>query len=856
MILFIFTAFAPGVTNSNYYYFTSDTTNKDTIFFQPVKINNLGVGLALSGGGARGIAHIGVLKGIEEYGLPISQISGSSIGAIVGAYYSAGYRPDEILSVFHQFDFGDMFVDRADRTNIIVPQKKENDRYFLGLRFNKDGPYIPNSLSSGQKLMELFNSTLLPFMYDSGNDYKQLSIPLKIIATDLLNGEKVVFQSGPLGQNLLAGMAYPLLFTPVKVKNRWLIDGGIVDNLPGDELDSNLDLKLGVDVTAGLRKVDQFSAPWQIADQVTTIMMKYNEKNKKYLDVVISPSVKQFSSTDFNKIDLFFEKGQSIFQIGIPQIEDIFKSRVSPDFRFIHLNISTANFIFGNKDTIRLNIDSTIVLNKLVSGLDKIIDTTSPIKYSPQTRAMYIEMLKKPDFKYIITYLDSVQIAERKVKWRDYFLSTYFTDSPTVLRYYKVEMGKKGIIVDTCLTKLSGDTLRIMFYSPRIDSVAISSPGKLNIKEYILLRELEPFINETISSETILQIQKNIYALDLFTHANVYLQKKSGKNILYIGVVEKPNLFMKVGIHSNKNYKGEFSFLISHNNVLSHNLVFTMDGLIGTIRRYFRGEFNSNRVWYSEYGLGAGYENSWESKQVFFNDSLVGHFSHRLNEFSAHLETYLAKIGYTRLGLFWRNLRSAESLSNLNSKNDYNSFGFRLESIFDSRNEFPMPSAGTYIRWKMESFTMKNKSKEWNINKAELHFEAYKKLFKFSTVNPYFYGGILENQSPFAEWFSTSPGVRKTGWNIYEKFGKVYSVFGIQWIQKIFPFVWGEKYLLLRGDMGNFWINSEEHVNWHDFEKGFGVGILVSSVIGPIQISYEFSETKKPFFWFSLGYYY
>jgi hypothetical protein len=172
----------------------------------------------------------------------------------------------------------------------------------------------------------------------------------------------------------------------------------------------------------------------------------------------------------------------------------------------------------------------------------------------------------------------------------------------------------------------------------------------------------------------------------------------------------------------------------------------------------------------------------------------------------------------------------------------------------DKRDLFPIASRGIYSRIFMESSTLWKGKSETRYNKFEVDFRYFRKIWKYTTLNPFFSGGIMENQVPFLTWFTTTGTRRKLGWNIYEEYGKVYGLWGVSIYQKIFPFVWGEKYLRFSIDWGNFWHDSESGFNWNEIKTGIGVGFILSTIVGPIEFSYEMNENHQKFFWFSLGY--
>lgn len=260
--------------------------------------------LVLSGGGARGMAHIGVIKVLERERIPIDCVVGTSMGAIVGSLYASGLSADEIERQLGALEWGEMFVDRLDRRRDSLRRKAE-DRSFLakagfGLRDGNLG--VAPSLFEGQRLALALRRALLP---SAGvENFDALPIRFRAIGTDLETGETVVMDRGDLVNAVRASMAVPGVFAPVSYGERSLIDGGIAMNLPVEVAQTlGAERIIAVDISAGLKTRDQLRDPLSIADQmVTALMLKETARQRARLgpdDVLIVPDLGELSSADF-----------------------------------------------------------------------------------------------------------------------------------------------------------------------------------------------------------------------------------------------------------------------------------------------------------------------------------------------------------------------------------------------------------------------------------------------------------------------------------------------------------------------------------------------------------------------------
>ena len=201
----------------------------------------------LSGGGAKGLAHIGVLKVLEEAGVRIDYIGGTSMGAIVGAMYSAGYSAQELDSIFQQLDFDKLIQDKTSRRAKSLHERYLYDRYTVALPFNNFKVGFPRSVSKGQNIYNEFVKLLYPI--SDTYDFSKLSIPFLCVATDIETGGEVLLESGFLPKAIMASGSFPSLFDLIEIDGKLLTDGGIVNNYPIDEVKAKgMDIIIRVDV--------------------------------------------------------------------------------------------------------------------------------------------------------------------------------------------------------------------------------------------------------------------------------------------------------------------------------------------------------------------------------------------------------------------------------------------------------------------------------------------------------------------------------------------------------------------------------------------------------------------------------
>jgi NTE family protein len=266
-----------------------------------VQAERLKIGLALSGGGARGATHVGVLRELERQHIPIDYIAGTSMGAIVGGLYASGMAPDDIEKVLLTTDWDAIFSDRPDRKDLDYRRKEDDRRYIEALQsgLKRHGLEVNKGLVNGQKLMFLLETLLQPVA--DVEDFDNLPIPFRCPGTDIVTGDEVVFSRGHLPLAIRISMSLPAAFTPVSYEGRLLVDGGVVDNLPVDLCKSmGADIVIAVDIGTPPKTVEGITSPIAVTSQVISILQQKGiDAQAARADILIRPDLAGFSVMDF-----------------------------------------------------------------------------------------------------------------------------------------------------------------------------------------------------------------------------------------------------------------------------------------------------------------------------------------------------------------------------------------------------------------------------------------------------------------------------------------------------------------------------------------------------------------------------
>ncbi len=273
------------------------------------------VGLVLSGGGARGAAHVGVLKVLDEMRVPIDAIAGTSMGAVVGGLYASGMTGTQIESLIRSLNWQESFKDRPPREELGF-RRKQDDRNFLvryALGVTDQGFVMPRGLVQGQKLEQVLRDATLPVAEIQRFD--RLPIPFRAIATDLESGREVIMDSGDLVSAMRASMSAPGVFVPAQRDGQLLVDGGLVDNLPVEAARAmGVDVLIAVDVSFPLYAREQLSSPLEVTNQAFAILIRARTQEQRQKltasDVLIDPPLGRFPSTDFSRVPQALRAGE------------------------------------------------------------------------------------------------------------------------------------------------------------------------------------------------------------------------------------------------------------------------------------------------------------------------------------------------------------------------------------------------------------------------------------------------------------------------------------------------------------------------------------------------------------------
>jgi NTE family protein len=333
------------------------------------------IGLVLSGGGAKGISHIGILQAIDSAGLKIDYLTGTSMGSVIGSLYAVGYSGNQIEKELKKLDWSILLSNKQNYHDINIDEKDEYGQYSVEIGLDKFKPKIASGLIESEELWLKLNELFFP-AYNI-KDFSKFDIPFKCIATDLSNGEAVVLSEGEIVSAIRASMAIPSVFTSIDLGPKKLVDGGIIRNFPVTDIkEMGADLVIGVNLFTGLPEISKINSALDVLYQIT----QYRDaedlvKEKSVCDLVIEPPVEKYGAGSFSSSNDIMKIGKAMGDLYYPyfkrladSLNNLYPIKYTPHNRLPKVeNITIDSISFtGVKNT-----SKRLLLNKIRIQLGK-----------------------------------------------------------------------------------------------------------------------------------------------------------------------------------------------------------------------------------------------------------------------------------------------------------------------------------------------------------------------------------------------------------------------------------------------------------------------------------------------------
>jgi NTE family protein len=848
------------------------------------------VGLVLSGGGARGIAQIGVLKVLERYRIPIDFISATSLGAVVGGLYAAGYTPHELDSIARATRWDDILslTEETKRRELFVDQKLVEDRSFLVIRFDGFQPVLPPAVSSGQRFTNYLNTLALQGVYHPDPSFDDLRIPFRAVSTDLISGRRVILDRGSLAEALRASATVPLVFNPIEKDSMKLIDGGLRSNIPVDVArNAGCDLVIVVNSTSGLRGADELNAPWQTADQILGIMMILPDSLELRLaDIVITPEIGRHGASDFTNLDSLIQAGEDAATSAVPEILKAYRNLERG---------SDTDTIAGSSTRVVIDHvgDIPLLSTMPVQGPLTVMDIRHDLDrlYSlGDYQDVYADVavgLNETHISYTAVHnpiLHVVEIAGCSVINSDELVAEF---SPMFGHPVNSRQGQSAI--EDLIRKY-----RAKGYSlAHIDSIAFDpAPGKLRIvvNEGILQsvevrgseRTEDPFVLSVFPLEPgdVFKIEKategitNINSTKLFDFVYLEVNYSGVHPRLTIRLKERPSQLLKLGLRADNERNLQASIDIRDENFSGSGLELGLTLSGGSRNKSAVLEYKANR-WFNTvmtFNL-SGFFSVFDTYQYGDNPNLgedrferirLGEYRDRRYGARLSLGAQLERFGNATVELSLQNVQLL-NLENLESLEDrFRLSKIRIGTIVDSKDKDPFPTSGIAMEVSYE-FAFKGLGSQVGYNALRFQYESFSTIADRLTLHPRITFGFADRTMPLSEQFRLGGLDSFFGTPEDDRRGRQMLVFNFEYIYRL-PFrVIFDTYLSARYDLGTISANPEE-IKFSNFRHGIGLELGFDTPIGVAAVavgkSFYFAQDlphnpiqQGPFlFYFVVGY--
>ncbi len=826
------------------------------------------IGLVLSGGVARGISQIGVLKALEEAEIPLDCIVGVSVGSIIGGLYASGMSAEDLQRSIHTMNWHSVLnvSNEAPRRELFIDQKRVVDRSILSLRFDGLNLVIPPSVSNGQRLTNMLQLLALQGIYRPIPDFDALKYRFRAVATDLYTGKRYIFRDGDLATAMRASSTVPVLYAPLVLDSMALVDGGLVSNVPTDvALDEGCDIVIAVNTTSGLRKSSDITNPLETFDQVLNVMMEIgNQEQLKRTDVVIEPDVHEFSSTSFEFADTLIQRGYDAARQAIPRIRELIADWYRQQNG--HRLPDSATHIEDSNDS---PVAPAIFQRSVVNG--------SPVNKTDgrnTDNARQVSLVAATIFNVFIhrtfsPLRDSLPLVLQRLLPLPYTNASIRTICETILRQYR-SGGYSLASVDSTWSEDGGETLHVLVRAGRLASIRVH--GNKITNKIVILREFPLRPGNIFRFQEAKKGLARIEGLGLFNYVGIDIQKRDSVYDLILNVIERSARMVRLGIRADNERNAQIATDFRDDNLFGSGASLSLGFFGGTKNRRYELNFRSNRLFWTNVLVNAQmyydladwdrYRDVETGSAATFKREPSGRYRTIIAGASFSLGTTLERFGNVTASFVYEN-HSLRYVSGILESHENNRIGaIELRSLIDSKDRYPFPRTGMHL-----DITYRSAQRALGSTIAFFKVSAdYGVYFSFGphTLHPRVQFGYADKTLPFTEQFALGGESSFWGMREYEFRGRQLLATSIEYRYQLPIRILFDTYIRFRYDLGSIW-TVPEAIRFKDLRHGIGVALAFDTPIGPSQFgvgksflikgpsSRDFITTGPTLLYYSIG---
>jgi NTE family protein len=827
------------------------------------------IAVVLSGGGARGVASIGVLRVLERNNIPIDLIVGTSMGSVIGGLYAMGYSPDQLQQMIDTTNWEDLlsYTDEARRRDMFLDQKIVRDKSVLVLRFEGLTPVIPEAFSTGQRLTNYLNILTLQALYKPEPSFNDLRIPFRAVTTDLVTGQRIVLDRGDMTEALRASLSVPLLFSSVPRDSMQLLDGGLIDNLPVDvAIGDHANIVVAVDMVSPLRPKSKLNAPWEIADQITTIMMQEATMlARAKANIVITPKLDDHLSSDFTNLDSLILAGELAAQGSLPMFKKLISDwtleeyRTDNAIRYERPRFSwTSEMPSEYQDSIQVyenrgwvtKMDLQVFINNIYeegdyAGAEEIVEqqrdsTIIKIVLSPNPVLRNINIFGNSIFPadtlqslFRPLYGEHLNV-KRITRALEHLLAIYRTSGYSLARVLQMRFDSTSNSINIILDE--GVVSRTDIY------------GTKKTRDWVLRRELPWHENDLLTLSKVSQGMANLYGTNLFEqmHLSVHHEGDSSQwNVTTIHIHERNTELIRFGLRVDNERNIQPSIDVRDENMFGAGAEIGLMIGGGTRNQSYVAEIKATRIFntYLTFNLKGYsivrdmnfYDDGPVSNSSWFERIRVGEYEERRNGGLLSFGAQLERLGSVTIEGRLEKINVDNIFNATITNQEYNISSIRFATNVDTQDKFPYPTDGIVINFSYESALMKLVDAP-GFTKMYFSYDTYHTIYTGHVIHPRFMIGVADETLPISEQFSLGGQQDFFGFREGNIRGRQLLAASLEYQYKL-PFeIFFNTYFKARYDFGSVWAKTEE-MRLKDFEHGVGVTIGLDTPIGPAEFS-------------------
>jgi NTE family protein len=849
------------------------------------------IALALSGGGARGIAQIGVLKAFEEFNIPFDVIVGTSMGSVIGGLYASGYSAKELDSIVTNTDWDNLLsLDReTNRRELFVDQKITEDKAIFSLRLRGFTPIIPNSIYTGEKLANYLNLLSIQAPIHTYDGFDNLKYNFMAVCTDLVSGHPVIFNTGSLSQAMRASSSVSFLLPPVKIDSLILVDGGLIANIPSQIASQLGDYTIAVNTTSALRSSLELEYPWEIADQIVSIPMKrLNESQMKIANFVISPALNK-SANDFTNLDSLVQVGyqSAVSVIGSlkEKIDSLYLKRFKEEEFYIKNVIASTDIPENERQIIKkYSLKDSVSSFEILADLNLLFNSGDYKDLKAEInedKGFYtIKFIK--EYSPLINKIDCVGISIINQSTTDSILDRLIGKPynakllsgtiAEVLSIYRKNGYSLADLDSTSFDEREGK-LYLKFSEGIISDIKIE--GNINTNTSVITREFPLRIGDYFNFNDVKKALTNLRSTNLFEDFDLTVKKIDGQNIIILKVIEKVSSLIRFGFRTDDERKAQISIDLRDENLFGSGTEIGFLFYGGVRNLAYILEHKSNRIFntYLTYKINAYYksddyymyqENPGSDRS--FSTSIVGEYRQINYGGTLSLGSQVERFGNLIVTGKYQIEEIRNIQNNFFSPSKIKVVSIKVSSTIDTQDKYPYPEKGIYFYGSYET-AQKILGGEVGFLNVGFDYKNYISLKGGHTFSPRIMMGFADKTLPFNDQYSLGGQSTFFGMRENEFRGRQIFLASLEYRYK-FPFViFFNTYFKLRYDLGSVW-EFQDDIRFKDLRHGIGTSLSFDTPIGPADFAVGRSFLFKKdlpgnplswgdvLFYFSIGYYF